>query len=71
MNIVESLFGYTMTIPLVDQQKIEERKQLDEQNKTLKLKESTSEKETKIADDLDSEINKFLSRTAKRGSRRA
>lgn len=57
--------GTVKSILLVDQQKIEERKQLDEQNKTLKLKESASEKETKIADDLDTEINKFLSRTAK------
>ncbi|WP_305462464.1 AAA family ATPase [Photobacterium leiognathi] len=57
--------GTVKSILLVDQQKIEERKQLDEQNRTLKLKESASEKETKIADDLDTEINKFLSRTAK------
>lgn len=57
--------GTVKSILLVDQQKIEERKQLDEQNKALKLKESASEEETKVADDLDTEINKFLSRTAK------
>ncbi|ABI37551.1 conserved hypothetical protein [Shewanella sp. MR-4] len=57
--------GTVKSILLVDQRKIEERKLLDEQNKTLKLKESASEKEAKIADDLDTEINKFLTRTAK------
>lgn len=57
--------GTVKSILLVDQQKIEERKQLDEQIKVLKLKEAASEKEAKRADDLDTEINKFLSRTAK------
>ncbi|HCE3212147.1 AAA family ATPase [Vibrio parahaemolyticus] len=57
--------GTVKSILLVDQQKIEERKQLDEQNKNLKLKESASVKEAKIAEDLDTEISKFLSRTAK------
>lgn len=57
--------GTVKSILLVDQQKIEERKKLDEQNKTLKLKEFASEKEAKIAEDLDTEINKFLTRTAK------
>ncbi|PMO04348.1 hypothetical protein BCT19_01300 [Vibrio splendidus] len=57
--------GTVKSILLVDQKKIEERKQLDEQNKALKIKEADSEKETKTADDLDKEINKFLSRTAK------
>lgn len=57
--------GTVKSILLVDQQKIEERRKLEEQNKILKLKESALEKEAKIGGDLDTEINKFLSRTAK------
>ncbi|HGS4883713.1 MULTISPECIES: AAA family ATPase [Vibrio] len=57
--------GTVKSILLVDQQKIEERKQLDEQNKALRLKESESEKATKLASELDTAISKFLSKTAK------
>ncbi|EMC8460721.1 AAA family ATPase [Vibrio alginolyticus] len=57
--------GTVKSILLVDQQKIEERKQLDEQNKALKLKETESEKDAKLASELDTTINRFLSKTAK------
>tara|TARA_B100000700_G_scaffold270393_1_gene312490 strand:- start:15 stop:2249 length:2235 start_codon:yes stop_codon:yes gene_type:complete len=57
--------GSVKSILLVDQQKIEERKQLDKQNEALRQRELALEEEKKLAGYLDTEINRFLSRTAK------
>ncbi|EGQ7838828.1 TPA: AAA family ATPase [Vibrio parahaemolyticus] len=57
--------GTVKSILLVDKQKISERKQLDQKKNELKQKREESKSATKTASDLEAEINKFLSDTAK------